>query len=214
VPVPTDETSNNFKYGPGVYKLDWACTSRCRGARLVRASRDGHLGGTLEDLRVGTAAVEGKVSDRPYVLFTQASLLTVARARGSTRRGYCHVPNGFSGNVAEAIEKQVEASPRVFGNALRGAQCGPSGDGAAQPQFDGGDIGGGAAYLNQLFLRPTASLYRTLLDGVFSVLFLHASGAGCPWDVGYSRQKRHSNALLKTRPAVDTLRGCSRIAKG
>ena len=31
----------------------------------------------------------------------------------------------------------------------------------------GGDIGGGAAYLSQMFLRPTASLYRMPLDGVF-----------------------------------------------
>ena len=35
------------------------------------------------------------------------------------------------------------------------------------PNLVGGDIGGGAATLNQLFLRPTASLYRTPVKGVY-----------------------------------------------
>ena len=35
------------------------------------------------------------------------------------------------------------------------------------PNFVGGDIGGGAAMLTQLFLRPTASLYRTPIKGMY-----------------------------------------------
>jgi len=161
-----------FKYGPGVYKLDWALhqpvpwrATECAQAGTV------HLGGTLEEICESERQPwKGKVSDRPYVLFTQASLFDGSRAPAGkhTAWGYCHVPNGFSGNVAEAIEKQVERFAPGFRECIAGRSVmGPAEMERHNPNLIGGDIGGGAAYLNQLFLRPTASLYRTLLDGVF-----------------------------------------------
>ncbi|HZE80234.1 MAG TPA: NAD(P)/FAD-dependent oxidoreductase [Candidatus Polarisedimenticolia bacterium] len=161
-----------FKYGPGVYKLDWALhqpvpwrATECAQAGTV------HLGGTLEEICESERQPwKGKVSDRPYVLFTQASLFDGSRAPAGkhTAWGYCHVPNGFSGNVAEAIEKQVERFAPGFRECIAGRSVmGPAEMERHNPNLIGGDIGGGAAYLNQLFLRPTASLYRTPLDGVF-----------------------------------------------
>jgi phytoene dehydrogenase-like protein len=161
-----------FKYGPGVYKLDWALhqpvpwrATECAQAGTV------HLGGTLEEICESERQPwKGKVSDRPYVLFTQASLFDGSRAPAGkhTAWGYCHVPNGFSGNVAEAIEKQVERFAPGFRECIAGRSVmGPAEMERHNPNLIGGDIGGGAAYLSQLFLRPTASLYRTPLDGVF-----------------------------------------------
>jgi phytoene dehydrogenase-like protein len=161
-----------FKYGPGVYKLDWALhqpvpwrAPECAQAGTV------HLGGTLEEICESERQPWlGKVSDRPYVLFTQASLFDGSRAPAGkhTAWGYCHVPNGFSGNVTEAIEKQVERFAPGFRDCIAARSImGPADMERHNPNLIGGDIGGGAAYLSQMFLRPTASLYRTPLDGVF-----------------------------------------------
>ena len=78
------------------------------------------------------------------------------------------MPNGFTGNVTEAIEKQVERFAPGFRDCIAARSVmGPEDMERHNPNLIGGDIGGGAAYLSQMFLRPTASLYRTPLDGVF-----------------------------------------------
>jgi len=103
-------------------------------------------------------------------LFTQASLFDPARAPAGkhTAWGYCHVPYGFSGNVTEIIENQVERFAPGFKDCIAARSVmGPVEMERHNPNLIGGDIGGGAAYLSQMFLRPTASLYRTALDGVF-----------------------------------------------
>lgn len=161
-----------FKYGPGVYKLDWALhqpvpwrAKECSQAGTV------HLGGTMDEICESERQPwQGKVSDHPYVLFTQASLFDPSRAPAGkhTAWGYCHVPNGFTGNVTETIENQVERFAPGFKDCIAARSVmGPADMERHNPNLIGGDIGGGAAYLSQMFLRPTASLYRTPLDGVF-----------------------------------------------
>jgi phytoene dehydrogenase-like protein len=161
-----------FKYGPGVYKLDWALhqpvpwrAKECAQAGTV------HLGGTMDEICESERQPwRGKVSDRPYVLFTQPSLFDSSRAPAGkhTAWGYCHVPNGFTGNVTQAIENQVERFAPGFKDCIAARSVmGPAEMEQHNPNLIGGDIGGGAAYLSQMFLRPTASLYRTPLDGVF-----------------------------------------------
>jgi phytoene dehydrogenase-like protein len=161
-----------FKYGPGVYKLDWALhqpapwrAKECAQAGTV------HLGGTMDEICESERQPwRGKVSDRPYVLFTQPSLFDSSRAPAEkhTAWGYCHVPNGFTGNVTQAIENQVERFAPGFKDCIAARSVmGPAEMEQHNPNLIGGDIGGGAAYLSQMFLRPTASLYRTPLDGVF-----------------------------------------------
>jgi phytoene dehydrogenase-like protein len=162
----------HFEYGPGVYKLDWALhqpvpwrAQECAQAGTV------HLGGTMDEICESERQPwQGKVSDRPYVLFTQASLFDSSRAPAEkhTAWGYCHVPNGFTGNVTQAIENQVERFAPGFKDCIAARSVmGPAEMEQHNPNLIGGDIGGGAAYLSQMFLRPTASLYRTPLDGIF-----------------------------------------------
>jgi phytoene dehydrogenase-like protein len=162
----------HFEYGPGVYKLDWALhqpvpwrAQECAQAGTV------HLGGTMDEICESERQPwQGKVSDRPYVLFTQPSLFDSSRAPAEkhTAWGYCHVPNGFTGNVTQAIENQVERFAPGFKDCIAARSVmGPAEMEQHNPNLIGGDIGGGAAYLSQMFLRPTASLYRTPLDGIF-----------------------------------------------
>jgi phytoene dehydrogenase-like protein len=180
----------HFKYGPGVYKLDWALhhpvpwrAKECAQAGTV------HLGGTLEEICDSERQPwRGKVSDRPYVLFTQASLFDPARAPAGkhTAWGYCHVPNGFTGNVTEAIEKQVERFAPGFRDCIAARSVmGPADMERHNPNLIGGDIVGGASFLSQMFLRPTASLYRTPLDGVFLCSSSTPPAAGVHGMCGY-----------------------------
>jgi phytoene dehydrogenase-like protein len=180
----------SFKYGPGVYKLDWALhqpvpwrAKECAQAGTV------HLGGTLEEICDSERRPwRGEVSDRPYILFTQASLFDPARAPAGkhTAWGYCHVPNGFRGNVTETIEKQVERFAPGFRDCIAARSImGPADMERHNPNLVGGDIVGGASFLSQMFLRPTASLYRTPLDGVFLCSSSTPPAAGVHGMCGY-----------------------------
>ena len=161
-----------FRYGPGVYKMDWALhqpvpwkATECAQAGTI------HLGGTLDEISNSERRPWlGETSDRPYVLFTQPSLFDPARAPAGKHVawGYCHVPNGYTGNMAEKIERQVERFAPGFRDCVAARSImGPAELERHNPNLIGGDISGGAAFLSQLFLRPTASLYRMPLEGVY-----------------------------------------------
>jgi phytoene dehydrogenase-like protein len=161
-----------YRYGPGVYKMDWALhqpvpwrATECAQAGTV------HLGGTMEEIADSERQPwHGKVSDKPYVLFTQPSLFDPSRAPAGKHIAwaYCHVPNGYTGSMAEIIENQVERFAPGFRDCVAARSImGPADMERHNPNLIGGDIGGGAAMLSQLFLRPTASLYRTPMEGVF-----------------------------------------------
>jgi len=152
-----------FRYGPGVFKMDWALSApipwraeACRRAGTV------HVGGTLEEIAVSErAAWEGRLAERPFVLVGQASLFDPARApAGShTAWGYCHVPNGSTADRTAAIEAQIERFAPGFRDLVLARH---SMDTAAleayNPNCVGGDINGGAGTLAQLFTRPVARL--------------------------------------------------------
>ena len=162
----------HFNYGPGVFKMDWALNQPVpwRAKECAQAGTV-HLGGTLDEICESERQPwQGKVSERPFVLFAQASLFDSERAPAGkhTAWGYCHVPNGFAGDLTQTIENQVERFAPGFRDCVAArSMMGPADMERQNPNLIGGDISGGAAYLSQLFLRPTASLYRTPLDGVF-----------------------------------------------
>jgi phytoene dehydrogenase-like protein len=179
-----------YKYGPGVYKLDWALHQRVPWrAKECEQAGTVHLGGTMDEIADSERKPwRGEVSDRPYVLFTQASLFDSTRAPAGkhTAWGYCHVPNGFAGDLTETIEKQVERFAPGFRDCIAARSAmGPAEMEQHNPNLIGGDISGGAAYLSQLFLRPTASLYRTALDGVYLCSSSTPPGAGVHGMCGY-----------------------------
>ncbi|HKW11462.1 MAG TPA: NAD(P)/FAD-dependent oxidoreductase, partial [Gemmatimonadaceae bacterium] len=103
---------SRFRYGPGVFKVDWALADAvpwrdeaCRQAGTL------HLGGTFDEIEAGEAAIErGEHPERPMVLVAQPSCFDASRApRGShTLWGYCHVPNGSTVDMLPRIEGQIE----------------------------------------------------------------------------------------------------------
>jgi len=161
-----------YRYGVGAYKIDWALhqpipwrAPECAQAGTV------HLGQSLKEIGDSERAPwRGETSPHPYVLLTQPSLFDPTRAPAGkhTAWGYCHVPNGFRGDVTQEIENQVERFAPGFRDCIAARSVmGPAEFEQHNPNLVGGDIGGGAAFLCQLFLRPTASLYRTPLKGIY-----------------------------------------------
>src|SRR5207247_2795778 len=113
---------NRFRYGPGVFKLDWALDAPIpwRDSRCLRAGTV-HLGGTLEEIAASEAAIgKGQAPQAPYVLLSQPSLFDATRAPVGKHSvwAYCHVPNGSTVDMTDRIEAQVERFAQGFKNRV------------------------------------------------------------------------------------------------
>jgi phytoene dehydrogenase-like protein len=163
-----------YRYGPGVFKLDWALAGPIpwRADECSRAATV-HLGATLEEIAASEAApAQNRSAERPYVLLAQQSLFDPTRAPAGrhTAWAYCHVPNGSSVDMTEQVESQVERfAPGFRERILARSALGPADLERSNPNYVGGDINGGLADLRQLLTRPVArwSPYSTPLPGVF-----------------------------------------------
>ena len=86
----------------------------------------------------------------------------------------------------EAIEGQIERFAPGFKDCiLARSVLSPANLEKRNANLVGGDIGGGAVILSQLFTRPTASLYRTPLKGVYLCSSSTPPGAGVHGMCGY-----------------------------
>ncbi len=148
-----------YRYGPGVFKVDWALDGPIpwRDPQTARAGTV-HVGGTLEDLLAAEATVaRGTVAERPFVLLVQATVADPGRAPAGqhTAWAYAHVPNGWTGDRTAAIEAQVERYAPGFGDRIlaRSTRSAPQME-AYNANYVGGDINGGIQDLRQLLFRP------------------------------------------------------------
>jgi phytoene dehydrogenase-like protein len=157
------EKLRRFRYGPGVFKVDWALSGPIpwEAAACARAGTV-HLGGTLEEVSASEAAVSrGEAPERPYVLLAQHTLFDDTRAPSGQHTGwaYCHVPNGCTEDMTERIEAQVERfAPGFRARILARHTRSPAQYEAYNPNFIGGDISGGSLEGMQLIARPVARL--------------------------------------------------------
>ncbi len=181
-----------YRYGPGVFKLDWALDGPIPWqAPEVERAGTVHLGGTLEEIAASEdAAVHGRHHERPFVLLVQATRFDPSRAPDGkhTAWAYCHVPHGSTRDMTDEIEAQVER----FAPGFRDLIIGRSAMGSAameqhNPNYVGGDINGGVQDLRQLFTRPVARLdpYSTPLDGVYLCSSSTPPGGGVHGMGGY-----------------------------
>jgi phytoene dehydrogenase-like protein len=150
-----------FRYGPGVFKIDWALDGPIpwNDPAVLRASTV-HLGGTLDEVAAAEAAVwRGEHPERPFVLLCQQSLFDPSRAPEGKHTGYayCHVPAGSTTDRTDAIERQVERFAPAFRQRILARHVMTTADFERyNPSFVGGAITGGVADLGQLFTRPVA----------------------------------------------------------
>jgi phytoene dehydrogenase-like protein len=161
-----------YRYGPGVFKVDWALRAPIpwTAAECARAGTV-HVGGSLDEIAASERALAGTApSERPFVLVAQPSLFDASRAPAGqhTAWAYCHVPHASTADMTERIESQLERfAPGFRARILARHTMTPADLERHNANLVGGDIAGGAQDLRQLVLRPTRLLYRTPLDGVF-----------------------------------------------
>lgn len=186
-----------YRYGPGVFKVDWALAGPIpwRDHALGRAGTV-HLGGSLREIAAGERAVAaGALADRPFVILVQPTLFDPARAPGGrhTAWAYCHVPNGSNADMAEAIESRIDAFAPGFRDLILARSTRSA---AAMEAYDpndvGGDINGGLQDWRQLFFRPVVrpDPYSTPDPRIFICSSSTPPGGGVHGMSGYHAARR------------------------
>ena len=159
--LPTSYTKRlrRFRYGPGVFKVDWALDGSIPWrAEECRHSATVHVGGSIEEIASHEAAIwQGRNTGRPFVLVAQQSLFDDSRAPDGKQTGwaYCHVPHGSTDDMTEAIEQQIERfAPGFRQRILARHTMNTAAYESYNPNIVGGDISGGANMLSQVIARP------------------------------------------------------------
>ena len=189
-----------YRYGPGVFKLDWALDGPIpwRAQETLRAATV-HLGGIMEEVADSERdAWRGRESARPFVLLVQPSLFDPTRAPAGkqTAWAYCHVPNDSHADMTGRIEAQVERfAPGFRDRILARSILTPQRLQQDNANLIGGDIGGGAANLTQLLLRPTRWLYGTSNPRLFICSSSTPPGGGVHGLCGYYAAQTALNFL-------------------
>ncbi|MBO0682165.1 MAG: NAD(P)/FAD-dependent oxidoreductase [Candidatus Dormibacteraeota bacterium] len=148
-----------YRLGAGVFKLDWTLEAPIpwRSPECARAATV-HLGGTLEEIVDGEWQVsQGRHPERPFVILVQPTLFDPERAPAGRHVAwaYCHVPNGSTSDMSEAVEKQVERFAPGFRDLVRSRSVwSPARLERREPNCVGGDIGGGLMDFRQVLARP------------------------------------------------------------
>jgi phytoene dehydrogenase-like protein len=181
------------RYGPGVFKVDWALSdpipwkaSDCARAATV------HIGGTFDEIAGSEGAVgRGELPDKPFVILAQQSLFDSTRAPAGkhTAWGYCHVPNGSTFDMTERIESQIERfAPGFRECVLARNTMSPADLEEYNPNYLGGDIAGGVQKFGQIYVKPALRRrgpYSTGLKGFYLCSSSTPPGGGVHGMCGY-----------------------------
>jgi phytoene dehydrogenase-like protein len=192
LPGRTRRLYEAFRYGSGVFKVDWALDGPIpwRADGLRRAATV-HLGGPIGEVAAAERTVaRGGHPDRPFVLCVQYSPWDDSRAPAgrTTAWAYCHVPAGSTVDMTGPIEGQVERfAPGFRDRILARATRGPAELEAHNPNYVGGDINAGIEDIRQLIFRPGPRLdpYWTGAPGVYLCSSSTPPGGGVHGMSGY-----------------------------
>lgn len=185
-----------FRYGMGIFKVDWALDAPIPFLSAdARRAGTLHLGNTIEEIKASEdAAHRGKHSQRPFVLLSQPSLFDYHRAPMGkhTAWAYCHVPKGSIVDMKAVIENQVERfAPGFKDRILASHSFNTKQLEEYNPNYIGGDIGGGVMDIRQLFNRPALfSPYRTSVKGIYICSSSTPPGGGVHGMCGYHAAKK------------------------
>lgn len=181
-----------FRYGPGVFKMDWALREpvpwrdpTCRRSATV------HLSGDLSHIALAEAMTHrGEVHQDPFVLMVQPSLFDPSRAPRSrhTAWAYCHVPHGSAVDLTDSMESLIERFAPGFRDCILARRSMTARElELHNPNNVGGDIAGGLSDLRQLFFRPMAKAdpYATSARDVFLCSSSTPPGGGVHGMCGY-----------------------------
>ncbi|HYG97462.1 MAG TPA: NAD(P)/FAD-dependent oxidoreductase [Solirubrobacterales bacterium] len=174
-----------YKHGPGAFKVDLAVEGGVPWT-MEAARRAGtvHVIGSLEELVHAEGSINrGRMPERPFVLVGQQYLADPGRSKGDLHPvwAYAHVPSGYPGDATETVLDQIERfAPGLRERIVARSVRTPAEVEAANPNFIGGDILGGANTPLQTMLRPRIHPvpYWTGIPGVFICSAATPPGAG------------------------------------
>ncbi len=181
-----------YRYGPGVFKMDWALGGPIPG-RESECGRAGtvHLWGNLERVARAEAMVHrGAVDPAPFGILAQPRLFDPSRAPPGrhTAWAYCHVPHGSDDDYSAAIESLIERFAPGFRDLVLARHCMTARElERYDANYVGGDIAGGMSDLRQLVFRPVAKLdpYATSAPDLFLCSSSTPPGGGVHGMCGY-----------------------------
>lgn len=186
-----------YRYGAGVFKIDyaldgpvpWTAEEARRAGTVQVASGHAEIGAALH-----AAAREDRAPDRPFLITVQPSVADPTRAPEGKHVfwAYGHVPHGWTGDLTDAVERQLERfAPGFRDRVLARATAGPPELAARNANYVGGDIACGAADGLQLLLRPRLTLhpYRTPHPAVFLCSSATPPGPGVHGMSGHNAAK-------------------------
>jgi phytoene dehydrogenase-like protein len=179
-----------YRYGMGAFKVDWALDAPIpwRDPQVASAGTV-HVGGTLAEVAASERdAWNGRASERPFVLLAQPTLFDPTRAPAGrhTAWAYCHVPHGSTTDMLPFIEAQIERfAPGFRDRILARHVTTPADLERRNPNLVGGDIGMGTMDWRQLLLRPTWRQYSTPAPDIFICSASTPPGVGVHGMCGY-----------------------------
>jgi phytoene dehydrogenase-like protein len=204
LPVGYQEQIRRYRYGPGVFKMDfaldapipWKNPDNCLSAAV-------HIGGSMEEIAFSERTIwNGEHAERPYIILAQPTLYDPTRAPTGkhTVWAYCHVPNGSTLDRSEVVENQIER----FAPGFRERILAKHSYTAQQMEmynanYVGGDINCGIQDLKQLFTRPVPRLspYTTPAKNIFLCSSATPPGGGVHGMCGYFAAQSVLNTVLK-----------------
>lgn len=197
-----------YRYGPGVFKLDWALDGpipwtdpTCLQASTV------HVSGTAAETAESEATMwRGREAERPFLIVVQQSQLDSTRAPAGKHTGYayCHVPPGSTFDMTERIEAQMERFAPGFRDLILARHTMTPADlERTNPNCVGGAITGGVADWAQFFTRPVVSLdpYATPNPRVYLCSGSTPPGGGVHGMCGYHAAQSALRRLEKIETA-------------
>ena len=191
LPETTVQRLQRWRYGPGVYKVDWLLDGPVPWAddRVAKATTV-HVGGRAAEIRLAEAQVNsGRIPDRPFVMVVQPQIADPSRAPEGKHVlwTYTHVPNGYRpadadhSYVADVIEAQINRfAPGFSTKILEKKVWDPAALEQWNPNLVGGDIAGGSMTGLQSLLRGGLTLepYRMGVPGLYICSAATPPGAG------------------------------------
>ncbi|MFD8966986.1 phytoene desaturase family protein [Streptomyces sp. NPDC059568] len=187
---------DGYRYGASVFKIDyaldgpvpWTAEEPRRAGTVQIGPTSGEIGTALRLVAAGRPPVA------PFLITAQPSLVDPSRAPEGKHVfwAYGHVPNGWQGDLTDAVERQLERfAPGFRDRVLARATAGPPELAARNPNYVGGDIACGAASGLQLLLRPKISLspYTTPHPAVFICSSATPPGPGVHGMSGHNAAK-------------------------
>ncbi|MBK3639247.1 NAD(P)/FAD-dependent oxidoreductase [Streptomyces sp. MBT33] len=196
----------NYKYGPGVFKIDYALdgpvpwtAEPARAAGTVQIGADSKEIGTA----LRAASREGRAPDRPFMITVQPGVVDPTRAPEGKHVfwAYAHVPSGWTGDLTDVMERQLERfAPGFRDRVLARATAGPAELAAHNANYVGGDIGTGAVAGLQTLLRPRLTLfpYHTPHPAIFICSSATPPGPGVHGMSGHNAAKAVWRRLRQT----------------